>query len=114
MSELLFQITAGAKLDINVYFFNNFYRYVPFFWCITHCFLLIGGCGAEVRVIMDESYTCLKLQICKIFLYLNIPNSGLVISAESLVVQRTTTFSKCGCPPDFLVVRMPLLRAAPS
>ena len=28
--------------------------------------------------------------------------------AESLVVQRTTTFLKCGCPPDFLVVRMPL------
>ena len=31
--------------------------------------------------------------------------SGFVIRAESLVV---TTFLKCGCPPDFLVVRMPL------
>ena len=66
MSELLFQITAGAKLDIDVYFFINFYRYVPFFWCITHCFLLIGSAGYNGRE--------LKLQICKIFLYLNIPN----------------------------------------
>ena len=38
--------------------------------------------------------------------------AGFAIRAESLVVQRTTTFPKCGCPPDFLVVRMPLLRAA--
>ena len=40
--------------------------------------------------------------------------SGFVIRAESLVVQRTTTYLKCGCPPDFLVIRMPLLRVAPS
>ena len=41
-------------------------------------------------------------------------NSGFVIRAESMVVQRTTTFSRCGCPPKFLVVHMPLLMAAPS
>ena len=40
--------------------------------------------------------------------------TGFVIRAESLVVQRTTTFSKCSCPPDFLVVRMILLGVAPS
>ena len=40
--------------------------------------------------------------------------AGLVIRVESLVVQRTTKFSKCGCPPDFLVVHMHLLRAAPN
>ena len=38
--------------------------------------------------------------------------TGFVIRAESLVFQRTTTL--CGCPPNFLVVRMPLLRAAPA
>ena len=34
--------------------------------------------------------------------------AGFVIRSEGVVVQRTTTFSKCGCPHDFLVVRMPL------
>ena len=41
-------------------------------------------------------------------------HTGLVIRAENLVVQQTTTSSKCGCPSDFLIVRMPLHRAAPS
>ena len=58
-------------------------------------------------------WVCLALKSYWIFPP-SISLSGLVISAESLVVQRTTAFSKCGCPPDFLVVRMPLLRAAPS
>ena len=49
-----------------------------------------------------------------VVIYLNDVQSGLVIRSESLVVQRTTTFSKCSCLPDFLVVRMILLGVASS
>ena len=69
----------------------------------------------SINIIFDVGGRgCYKIVKILEYVYWKMTSSEFVIRAESLVVQRTTTFSKCGCPPDFLVVRRSELRAAHS